>query len=82
MRVACIRYKSNEDEEKTLKKIIPLIHIASKKSWSYVSPECATFLNVSQSETMINESFEKNSFSLKTMKKTAKTLHINILIGS
>ena len=83
MRVACIQYKSYEDEEKTLKKIIPLINIAAKKKVDLITlPECATFLNVNKSETMINASFEKNSFSLKTMKKTAKTLNINILIGS
>ena len=32
MRVACIQYKSYEYEEKTLKKILPLIHIAAKKN--------------------------------------------------
>ena len=83
MRVACIQYKACEDEKQTLKKIIPLIHIAAKKNVDLITlPECATFLNVNRSETMINASFEKNSFSLKTIKETAKTLNVNILIGS
>ena len=83
MRVACIQYKSYEYEEKTLKKILPLIHIAAKKNVDLITlPECATFLNVNRSETMINASFENNSVSLKTMKQTAKTLNVNILIGS
>ncbi len=83
MRVACIQYKSYEDEKKTLKKIIPLIYIAAKKKVDLIAlPECATFLNTNKSETMINASFEKNSLSLETMKETAKTLNINILIGS
>ena len=83
MRVACIQYKSYEDEKKTLKKIIPLIYIAAKKKVDLIAlPECATFLNTNKSETMINASFEKNSLSLETIKETAKTLNINILIGS
>ena len=83
MRVACIQYKSYEDEKKTLKKIMPLIDIAAKKKADLIAlPECATFLNSNKSKTLINASFEKNSFSLKTMKETAKTLNINILIGS
>ena len=83
MRVACIQYKSYEDEKKTLKKIIPLIDIAAKKKADLIAlPECSTFLNTNKSETLINASFEKNSFSLKTMKEIAKTLNINILIGS
>ena len=83
MRVACIQYKSYEDEKKTLKKIIPLIDIAAKKKADLIAlPECSTFLNTNKSETLINASFEKNSFSLKTMKETAKSLNINILIGS
>ena len=83
MRVACIQYKSYEYEEKTLKKILPLIHIAAKKKVDLIAlPECATFLNINRSETMINASFEKQSFSLKIMKETAKTLNVNILIGS
>ena len=83
MRIACIQYKSYEDEKKTLKKITPLIYNAAKKKVDLITlPECATFLNINKSETMINASFEKNSFSLKTMKETAKTLNINILIGS
>ena len=83
MRVACIQYKSYEYEEKTLKKILPLIHIAAKKKVDLITlPECATFLNTNKSETIINASFEKNSFTLKTIKETAKTLNVNILIGS
>ena len=45
-------------------------------------PECATFLNANKSETMINANLEKNSLSLKIIKETAKTLKVNILIGS
>ena len=83
MRVACIQYKSYEDEKKTLNKIIPLIYFAAKKKIDLITlPECATFLNVDKSETMINASFEKDSFSLKLIKETAKKLNINILIGS
>ena len=83
MRVACIQYKSYEDEKKTLKKIMPLIDIAAKKKADLIAlPECATFLNSNKSQTLINASFEKNSFSLKTMKEISKTLNINILIGS
>ena len=83
MRVACIQYKSYEDEKKTLKKLIPLIYSAAKKKVDLITlPECATFLNVNKSETMINASFEQNSFSLKTIKETAKKLNVNILIGS
>ena len=83
MRVACIQYKSYEDERKTLKKLIPLINTAAKKKVDLITlPECATFLNINKSDTMINASFEKNSFSLKTIKETAKTLNVNILIGS
>ena len=83
MRVACIQYKSYEDEKKTLKRIIPLIYIAAKKKVDLITlPECATFLNVNKSETIINASFEQNSFSLKTIKETAKKLNVNILVGS
>ena len=31
MRIACIQYKSYEEEKKTLKKLIPLIYSAAKK---------------------------------------------------
>ena len=83
MKVACLQYKSYEDEKKTLNKIIPLIYFAAKKKIDLITlPECATFLNVDKSETMINASFEKDSFSLKLIKETAKKLNINILIGS
>ena len=83
MRVACIQYKSYESEKKTLKKIIPLIYTAAKKKVDLITlPECATFLNLNKSETMINASFEKNSLSLKMIKETAKSLDVNILIGS
>ena len=83
MRVACIQYKSYEDEKKTLKKLIPLIYSASKKKVDLITlPECATFLNTNKSDTMMNASLEKNSFSLRTMKEIAKNLDVNILIGS
>ena len=83
MRVACIQCKSYEDEKKTLKKLIPLIYSAAKKKVDLITlPECATFLNVNKSETMINASFERNSLSLKVLKEIAKDLDINILIGS
>ena len=83
MRVACIQYKSYEDEKKTLKRLIPLIDSAAKKKVDLITlPECATFLNVSKSDTMMNASFEKNSFSLKMLKEIAKNLDVNILIGS
>ena len=75
MRVACIQYKSYEDEKKTLKKLIPLIYSAAKKKVDLITlPECATFLNANTSDTMINASFERNSFSLKMIKKIAKQL--------
>ena len=36
MKVACIQYKSYEDEKRTLKEIIPLIYrAAKKKSWPH-----------------------------------------------
>ncbi len=83
MRVACIQYKSDKDEKKTLKKLIPLIDSAAKKKVDLITlPECATFLNVNKSDTMMNASFEKNSFSLKMLKEIAKNLDVNILIGS
>ena len=83
MKVACIQYKSYQNEKKTLKKLIPLIHIAAKKKVDFITlPECATFLNINKSETINNASFERNSFSLKTIKETAKALNVNILIGS
>ena len=83
MRVACIQYKSYEDEKKTLKKLIPLIYSAAKKKVDLITlPECATFLNANKSDTMMNASFESNSFSLKMIKKIAKNLDVNILIGS
>lgn len=83
MRVACIQYKSYETEKQTLKKILPLINIAAKNKVDLITlPECATFLNVNKSETLNNASFEENSFSLKIIKETAKTLKVNILIGS
>ena len=83
MRVACIQYKSYEDEKKTLKKLIPLIYSAAKKKVDLITlPECATFLNINKSDTMMNASFERNSFSLKMIKETAKNLDVNILIGS
>ena len=83
MRVACIQYKSYENEGKTLKKLIPLIHVAAKNKVDLITlPECSTFLNINKSETITNASFEKNSFSLKTIRETAKTLKVNILIGS
>ena len=83
MKVACIQYKSYKDERKTLKKLIPLIQIAAKRKVDLITlPECATFLNVNKSETMINASFEKNSLYLKVLKEIAKDLDVNILIGS
>mgnify|MGYP001158745625 FL=1 len=83
MRVACIQYKSYEDEKKTLKKLIPLIYSAAKKKVDLITlPECATFLNTNKSDTMMNASFERNSLSLKMIKKIAKNLDVNILIGS
>ncbi len=83
MRVACIQYKSYEEEKKTLKKLIPLINSAAKKKVDLITlPECATFLNINKSDTMMNASFERNSFSLKMIKEIAKNLDVNILIGS
>ena len=83
MRVACIQYKSYEDEKKTLKKLIPLIYSAAKKKVDLITlPECATFLNINKSDTMMNASFERNSFSLRMIKEIAKNLDVNILIGS
>ena len=83
MRVACIQYKSYEDEKKTLKKLIPLIYSAAKKKVDLITlPECATFLNTNKSDTMKNASFERNSLSLKMIKEIAKNLDVNILIGS
>ena len=83
MRVACIQYKSYEDEKKTLKKLIPLIYSAAKKKVDLITlPECATFLNTNKSDTMMNASFERNSYSLKMIKDIAKNLDVNILIGS
>ena len=83
MRVACIQYKSYEDEKKTLKKLIPLIYSAAKKKVDLITlPECATFLNINKSDTMMNANFERNSFSLKMIKEIAKNLYVNILIGS
>ena len=79
MRVACIQYKSYEDEKKTLKKLIPLIYSAAKKKVDLITlPECATFLNVKKSDTMMNSTFEKNSFSLNIIKEIAKNLNVNI----
>ena len=83
MRVACIQYKSYEDEKKTLKKLIPLIYSAAQKKIDLITlPECATFLNTNKSDTMMNASFERNSFSLSMIKEIAKNLDVNILIGS
>ena len=83
MRVACIQYKSYEDEKKTLKKLIPLIYSAAKKKVDLITlPECATFLNINKSDTMMIASFERNSFSLKMIREIAKNLDVNILIGS
>ena len=83
MKVACIQYKSYEDEKKTLKKLIPLIHSAAKKKADLITlPECATFLNINKSDTIMNASLERNSFSLKIIKEIAKNLDVNILIGS
>ena len=83
MKVACIQYKSYEEEKKTLKKLIPLIYSAAKKKVDLITlPECATFLNNNQSDTMMNANFEKNSYSLKMIKEIAKNLDVNILIGS
>ena len=83
MKVACLQYKSCEDEKKTLKKLIPLIYNAAKKKVDLITlPECTTFLNFNKSDTMMNASFERNSFSLKIIKKIAKNLDVNILIGS
>ncbi len=83
MKVACLQYKSCEDEKKTLKKLIPLINSAAKKKVDLITlPECATFLNVNKSDTVMNASFEKNSFSLMIIKEIAKSLDVNILIGS
>ena len=83
MKLACLQYKSYTDERKTLKKLIPLIQIAAKKKVDLITlPECATFLNVNKSETMINASFETDNLSLKVLKEIAKDLDVNILIGS
>ena len=79
MRVACLQYKSDEDEKKTLKKLIPLIYSAAKKKVDLITlPECATFLNINKSDTMMNASFERNSFSLRMIKEIAKSLDVNI----
>ena len=83
MKVACIQYKSYENENKTLKKLIPLICSAAKKKVDLITlPECTTFLNGNKTDTMMNAGFERNSFSLKILKKIAKNLDVNILIGS
>ncbi len=83
MKVACIQYKSYESEKQTLKKILPLIYTAAKKRVDLITlPECATFLNKNKSETLINASYEEESFSIKILKETARTLNVNILIGS
>ena len=83
MKVACIQYKSYETEKETVNKILPLIYLAAKKKANLITlPECATFLNKNKSETLSNASFENCSFTLKIMKETAKTLNVNILIGS
>ena len=83
MRVACIQYKSYESEKRTLEEIVPLIHNAAKKKVDLITlPECSTFLNKNKSETMINANYEKDSYSLKIIKETAKALRVNILIGS
>ena len=83
MRVACLQYKSYEDEKKTLKKLIPLIYSAAKKKVDLITlPECSTFLNINKSDTVLNASFERNSFSLKIIKEIAKNFDVNILIGS
>ena len=61
------------EQADVIEKLIPLIYSAAKKKVDLITlPECATFLNVNKSETMINASFERNSLSLKVIKEIAK----------
>ena len=83
MKVACIQYKSDQSEEETLRKILPLIDKTAKKNVDLITlPECSTFLNKSSSETFKNAKDEKNSLTLRIIREKAKQLDINILIGS
>ena len=83
MKVACLQYKSDQSEEETLRKILPLIDKTAKKNVDLITlPECSTFLNKTSSETFKNAKDEKNSLTLKIIREKAKELDINILIGS
>ena len=82
MRVACIRYKSYEDEKNSKKINTFNLQFIQKKNDLITLPGCATFLNINKSDAMINARFKRNSFSLKIIKEIAKNLDVNISIGT
>ena len=83
MLVACLQYKSQENEKETLNKILPLIETAAYQNVDLITlPECATFLRSNRSDTLKVAKNEKNSLTLKELRNAAKKFKTNILIGS
>ena len=81
--VSCIQYKAFDDEEKTLKKLLPMIVNASKNKPNLIAlPECATFLCNNKKKTLSYSTIEEHSLTLKEISKLAKSFGLNILIGS
>ena len=81
--VSCIQYKAFENEEKTLKKLLPMIENAAKNKPDLITlPECATFLCKNKKNTLLNAKIEEQSLTIREISKLAKSLKLNILIGS
>ncbi len=81
--VSCLQYKALEDENKTLKKLLPMVEkAASTKPDLITLPECSTFLCSNREKTQKIATFEKDSLSIKKISELAKSFEVNILIGS
>ena len=81
--VSCIQYRAFEDEVKTLKKLLPMIINAAKNKPDLITlPECATFLCSNKRKTLLSATKEECSLTIREISKLAKSLKLNILIGS
>ena len=75
MLVACLQYKSLENENETLKRILPLIENAACRKVDLITlPECVTFIRSNSSETLNAAQTEEKSQSLKEFKNAAKKI--------
>ena len=83
LKVSCIQYTSLENENKTLKKIIPLIKLSASKGSELITlPECSTFINENINDTYRLSTYENSSKTLLEIKNIAQELGVYISIGS